>query len=113
MKMDLNLTGLDGLTKLLDAETAKTRVRAIVKSHAADLQRKAVRKVPVDTGNLKRSIQPPSIASDGMYAVVRATAEYAPYVELGTRFMEAQPFMNPALNEVRQSFLDALGKVIK
>lgn len=112
MKVRVSLEGLDGLTAALASDTKKAKLQTVIKKNAANLQRRAVRKVPVDTGFLKRSIQPPSFSSDGMYAVVRATAEYAPYVEYGTRFMAAQPFLGPAYNEIRQQFLDDVRKVV-
>lgn len=40
-------------------------------------------KVPVDTGELKRSIQV-DVEQDGSEGVIFSNAEYAPYVELGT-----------------------------
>ena len=112
MKVNISVKGLDGLTAALASDTKKTKLQAVVKRNAANLQRKAVRKVPVDTGNLKRSINPPSFSSDYLYAIVRPTAEYAPYVEYGTRFMAAQPFLGPAYNEIRQQFLDDVRKVV-
>lgn len=113
MKVDIEVTGIQGLLSSLDPEQIKPKIRNVIKRYGADLQRGAVRRVPVDTGHLKRSIQPPEIAPDGMSATVRATAEYAAYVELGTRFMEAQPFLGPALNEVKPAFFEDLSKVMK
>lgn len=53
---------------------------------------------PVDTGRLRSSIGH-ELGSDGgsLFVRVGTNVEYAPYVELGTRRMSAQPFLTPAL----------------
>ena len=112
MKINIKVTGIDKLTEALNTERTNERLKKAVQVNAAQVHRKANRKVPVITGFLKRSIQPPSFSSDGMYAIVRATAEYAPYIEFGTRFRAAKPYMTPAFNEVRQKFLDDVKKAM-
>lgn len=50
---------------------------------------------PVDTGRLRNSVA--HLVQPSEKAVYIGTnVEYAPYVELGTRRMEAQPFLKPA-----------------
>lgn len=53
---------------------------------------------PVDTGRLRSSITW-AIFRDGrgLYAEVGTAVFYAAFVELGTRYMSAQPFLIPAL----------------
>lgn len=52
---------------------------------------------PVDTGRLRNSI---THQMQGNTAVIIGTnVEYAPYVELGTRRMKAQPYIKPAVEE--------------
>lgn len=72
---------------------------------ARDLQRRALqvdraakRLCPVDTGRLRSSITN-ELGTDaqGLLAAVGTNVEYAPYVELGTSRMAAQPFLLPAL----------------
>ena len=48
-----------------------------------------------------------------MSAEVEPTAEYAPYVELGTRFMEAQPYLGPAFNEQKEKFKKDMKKLVE
>ena len=62
---------------------------------------------PVDTGNLRNSIT--HEVDDGEPAAYIGTnVEYAPYQELGTINMAAQPFLKPAVadhaNEFRKIF---------
>lgn len=72
---------------------------------AKDLQRRALRVegaakrlCPVDTGRLRSSITNElGTDAEGLVAVIGTDVEYAPYVELGTNRMAAQPFLLPAL----------------
>lgn len=59
----------------------------------------ARRAVPVKTGDLRRSIYHRVLPFTGSTVTGRigATAHYAIFVEKGTRYMAAQPFLRPAL----------------
>ena len=63
---------------------------------AADVKASAAQRVPVKTGNLRSSIY--SKISEWV-AEVGAEASYAVFVELGTRYMRARPFLYPAVQE--------------
>lgn len=97
-----------GLKKRMDMSAVKTAV----KKNGSDMQKKAQRNAPVDTGNLKNNIGL-EISDGGMAATVEPTAEYAPYVELGTRFMEAQPYLKPAFEEQKKQFEKDLQKLVR
>jgi HK97 gp10 family phage protein len=60
-------------------------------------------------GNLRDSI---THEVEGQEAKVGTNVEYAPYVELGTVKMAAQPYLNPALemnkNNIKRIFADAI-----
>jgi HK97 gp10 family phage protein len=64
----------------------------------------AVQDVPVDTGTLRDSIHQ-EIVSDLVGQLV-ADTDYAGYVEFGTSKMGAQPYMQPAADEVEQNIQD-------
>lgn len=73
----------------------------------------AAEKAPVDTGYLKGGISNKVFKNGSKVdGYVYATAEYAPYLELGTRKMKAKPFLYPALSEnqsaIRKIFQEAL-----
>lgn len=49
-------------------------------------------------GTLRGSITH-AVSSDGKTVVVSTNVKYAPYVELGTKKMDARPFLRPAAND--------------
>ena len=51
---------------------------------------------PVDTGNLRNSITH-DVDDEEPSAYIGTNVEYAPYQELGTIHMKAQPFLKPAV----------------
>lgn len=51
----------------------------------------------VDTGTLRRSITHEFLSKH--LAIVGSNVVYAPYVELGTSKMSAQPYLRPALHK--------------
>lgn len=84
--------------------------RAAVSKAAFDIEGRAKATVPVDTGNLKNSIRTEMAE---LSAVVGTHVEYAPYVEFGTVRMGARPYLVPAAEAVRPSFLQAMEEIAK
>lgn len=110
----LTISGAEGVLAKLDKLADKNAVARIVAQNGAELQQKAQRKAQFKghwegnkfvppTGTLRRSIRL-DIEDGGMTAEVSANTEYAAYVEYGTRFMAAQPFLRPALAEQAEQF---------
>lgn len=98
-------------------------VKTVVKKNGSRLQSKSMDKAPVGTpestgikgyvgGTLKRGITL-DIKDNGQSAVVESTVHYAGYVEYGTRFMKAQPYVGPSFNEVKGQFKRDLEKLVK
>nr|DAW59143.1 MAG TPA: putative tail component [Caudoviricetes sp.] len=110
--MKLTVTGTDALRKKLQQNGRLEAVKRVVKMNGAELQAKAQRNAPVDTGTLKRSISL-ELRDGVLTAESEATAEYAPYVEWGTRFMNAQPFMRPAYYAQKEQFKSDLSRLMK
>nr|WP_205397282.1 HK97-gp10 family putative phage morphogenesis protein [Streptococcus lutetiensis] len=109
--MSVSFSGDKELLNALE-KMARTEVyKEVVKKNGAALQRtaqrKAVFKKGYSTGATKRSIKL-DLASNGLRAVVKANTDYSGYLEVGTRKMEAQPFMQPAFNEIQPKFIDDL-----
>ena len=109
---DIKIVGLEKLQKKLKQNVRMEDVKKVVRHNGAEMQTKAQQNAPVDTGTLKRSIDL-EITDGGMSAEVEPTAEYAPYVELGTRFMEAQPYLRPAFNEQKEKFRKDMQKLVE
>lgn len=56
----------------------------------------------VRTGRLRSSISTVlGVDELGLYCDIGSNVEYAGYVELGTRYMHARPFLRPALEAAR------------
>ena len=88
------------------AERAKPFARTLVAKSAYEIEGRAKVKAPVDTGNLRNSINT-DIVNNGLTGIIHAAAEYAAYVEFGTKRMSAQPYMLPAFREVEPEFIKA------
>lgn len=71
----------------------------------ADGSREAQAFAPVDTGNLRNSIDWERRAFEGEFG---ATAEYAPYVEDGTSRMAPHAFVGPAFDRQQPVFMTAV-----
>lgn len=61
---------------------------------------------PVDTGNLRTSND---FQTQGSMVAIGNYAEYAEFLELGTRYMKAQPFLVPGIMNNRKE-IDAIIK---
>ena len=92
-------------------ELPKALKRITLKS-TADLQRLAISVqnrartyCPVDTGRLRSSITH-VMGEDrkGPYAEIGTNVAYAPFVEYGTQYTAAQPFLRPALLEAAREW---------
>lgn len=112
MAKGFKITGLAELEKKFRKNSTMADVKEIVKTNGAELNTNAQRKAPVQTGFLRRSIVF-QLANMGFEARVFATAEYAPYLEWGTRFMSAQPFMGPAFRQQSKKFKSDLTRLVK
>ena len=74
-------------------------------SWAADVKAQAVKNAPMVTGYLRSTIY---ARVKEWVAEIGADAAYALFVELGTRYMRAQPYLYPAV----QQYLPELEAVI-
>lgn len=85
----------------------KKDAKRIVKTTSEQMVKDMSATVPVDTGYLRRTIGY-KLKNNGMSARVGANindnAEYASYVEYGTRYMRAQPYFRPAFDKAEEEF---------
>lgn len=102
---------LNDLASELHAEASR-----VVRKTARDIEEGAKSIVPVDTGNLKNSIQVKE-QEDDLNATIGihegSHVEYAAYVEYGTHRMAAQPYLTPAAERARPSFNEAMERLLK
>ena len=92
----------------------KQQLNFVLQEAGQQMEQSAIRRVPVRTGYLRSTIFYRVWAQTLKFG---ATADYAPHVEFGTRFMAAQPFLRPAFDEqvraIKTAFMDALRKIFK
>ena len=65
---------------------------------------------PVRTGRLRNSI---SHDNDGQTVYVGTNVEYAPYVEMGTWKMDAQPYLRPSIENHIQEYQEIFKETLK
>lgn len=118
----IKIEGLEELQKALKKNVTMDDVKRVVRKNGSDLQGLAQDNAPVGTpestgipgyvgGTLKRSIKYKPIDS-GFGAEIKANAEYSAYVEYGTRFMNARPYMKPAEDVQRKKFISDMEKLV-
>lgn len=120
--VDVKIEGLQALISDIDARkyTGK-QIRNVVMKNGADLQEDAQKRMTKTVAYVKgyskgttRRSTTLTISDDGMKATVAPHSEYFSYVEYGTRYMEAEPTLNPAFNKIKQQFYkDVIGLVKK
>ena len=112
----IQITGLDKLEKALKANATMQKVKKTVRGNGRELQKKMQSKADFvkgyQTGTTKKSINL-EIEDNRLTASVGPLSEYHPYLEYGTRFMEAQPFIKPALDEQKEKFFADLKELMK
>lgn len=74
----------------------QSKVREQLQEWARQVQQLAQKKVPVRTGYLQSTIY---AKIQEWVAEIGAEATYALFVEFGTRYMQAQPYLQPAIQE--------------
>lgn len=112
----ITVTGLDELEKALKDNIKMDDVKRVVRHHGAELQENMQNRADFtqgyQTGTTKRSIGL-EIKDSGFTASVGPETEYSPYLEYGTRFMEAQPFVKPAHRDQKAKFKRDMQKLVR
>lgn len=112
----LKVDGLEKLEKALKQNVTMDDVKRVVRHNGSQMQQKmqdnADFKKGYQTGQTKRSIGL-EIKDSGFTAEVEPTTDYSPYLEYGTRFMEAQPFVKPAYSVQKEKFKRDMQKLVR
>lgn len=114
--MKFTVSGIDSLTKALKENVTLSDVKRVVRKNGAELQKKIQSNADFakgyQTGTTKRSVGL-EIKDSGLTTESAPETEYSPYLEYGTRFMEAQPFVRPAYEEQKEIFKDDMQKLVR
>ena len=132
---EIEITGLANILGKLDSLVDIDNIEQGIKTSCALVERSAKQKVPVATGELRRSISS-KVERNGQEVIgtIYTPLEYAPYIEYGTGLFAEQggrptpwsyqddngewhttsgqppqPYMRPALNENITTILELLG----
>lgn len=113
---NISIDGVEDLVLRLNKNVKLDDAKRVVRHNGSQLQRKMQQNADFTrgyaTGTTKRSIY--LLVEDmGLTAVVEPTTEYSPYLEYGTRFMSAQPFVKPAFNEQKEKFKADMDKLVR
>lgn len=109
---EFKIEGMTALVKRLNSLSyTGSQARNVIQKDGAELQKDAQSRMTksgayvkgYSTGNTRRSTTL-SIEDSGMTAIVAPNSEYFPYVEYGTRFMEAEPTLGPAFRRIAPMF---------
>lgn len=112
----IKVSGLKQLQKKLKDNVTMDDVKRVVRHNGSQLQDRmqdnADFKKGYQTGTTKDSIGL-EILDEGFSATVEPETEYSPYLEYGTRFMEAQPFVKPSWDVQKEKFMRDMQKLVK
>lgn len=109
---EIKIEGLSALVSGIDAKKySGKQIRNVVMKNGADLQEDAQKRMTKSVAYVKgyskgttRRSTTLTISDDGMKATVAPGTSYFPYVEYGTRYMKAEPTLNPAFQKIKQQF---------
>lgn len=119
------LKGLDKLQAKLQKVAKMEEVEHIVEENGKAMLEKAIKntekfrghyrgkKLIKPTGATKRSLSENSSKLEKFKYRVAPGTDYAAYVELGTRKMDAQPFIKPAFDDQKKLFKRDLERLVK
>lgn len=128
MKYTFEITGLDDLADSLKAEAKLKLAEEVVRVNTIEMQRKALQNAQMQPAGLftgfyqgSKFIKPTgatrrSIGSDfsdgGLTGRVGANTEYAAYVNFGTRYMNARPFLTNAYESQKVIFMRDMQRLV-
>ena len=114
--MPMKLIGLDKFVGVLKENTTMDDVKKIVDMNGTRLEQIMIAQTGKSyirgyvTGATARSITKET-RDGGLTVAVGASMNYNPYTEYGTRYMSAEPILDPSLEKVRPQFIGDLDRV--
>lgn len=117
--MPVKIEGLEALALYLKSAPEQIgKVKEVVQKDGSQLQKQTVSNMNdayihgYSTGKTKR-MTTLELSNGGMTATVAPGTDYFPYLEFGTRKMEAMPTLHPAFFEISQIFQKDIEDVFK
>lgn len=113
---DIKINGIEELQAKLKKNVNMDDVKTVVQHNGGELDNTMKREAGAafvkgySTGDTARSITL-TMSDGGLTATVAPGTEYSMYLEYGTRFMAAEPFVKPAFEIVKPKFLEDLKKL--
>lgn len=114
----LTVEGLEPLIGTLKENVTLDDVKRIVQKNGADLTQTMKRQTTksyvkgYSTGDTAGSINMKPF-NGGLGVEVATATSYSPYVEYGTRYMEAEPIVQPSLDVIAPKFYSDLSRMMK
>lgn len=117
---EIRFEGLTALVQGINMQKAKKqKVQSVVMKNGSKLHseaqkrmRKGVTYVKGYSNDNTKNSTTLDIQNGGMTAVVAPDTEYFPYIEYGTRKMEAEPTLGPAFRFVATSFMNDIKELM-
>ena len=112
----IKVNGLEELQAKLKKNVNMDDIKTVVQHNGENLDNEMKRQTSAafvkgySTGDTARSITL-TMSDGGLTATVAPGTDYSMYVEWGTRFMSAEPFVKPAFEIVKPKFLEDLKKL--
>lgn len=107
---NVKVVGVERVVGKLRKNATMDDVKNVVKSNVSEMTNNAQRLAPVDTGHLKGS----TIATIGdLEGSTDVGAHYGGYVNNGTRFMGARPFLTNAFELQAENFRREMEMLVK
>lgn len=96
-------------TAQVKAEVEAATLKAVQEVFELDIKPEAAKGTPVLTGTNRRSIDTETTQTPtGVQAQIFTQSGYGGYLEVGTKKMEARPYILPAFNKFRSKLFDLL-----
>lgn len=116
-KWRVDLDGLEELVVAIEEATPKSieQSNKVIKNKTEKVARNARKRAPVDTWFMHDNITTDyeGEASEFVTGIIESPAGYSGYVEYGTRFNIAQPFLGPSVEEIVPELTSEMLKVSK
>ncbi|MGF2617734.1 HK97 gp10 family phage protein [Rossellomorea vietnamensis] len=113
----MDLDGLDALLSKLDRmdKEIEDDVGTIVKNNTIEMTEKTIKNAVFtqgyQTGYTKRNIETQMVSK--LVGKTVSKSEHSGYLEFGTRFMDAQPFVFPGFFIQKKQFLEDMERLVK